>query len=424
MAHRILIVDDDQEFNDLLTDVFEQADYLVETSLGVDAATQRLGEEEFDLVVTDYRMPGRSGVELIARLQETAPKVPVIMVSGYLENGVIRDLIRRGVGGIFMKPLNIFSLLKKTDELIQKSRRQGDQETDADADPGGFETNLPFAFRTFPCRDPHSREFARRVHDLRDFTKNLLMIGETGADFPSVCRDIVSYALRKDHPVFLSPSNVRRQDLFDALEAAVEDGAEQITFVVSGPELLTDEQREIVYQLARQKGPFVALTMPTRFIFCLNRELDHFYDSGLIDEEFYIFLGATELKIPALSEIPEDVPFLAEGILREVAPSKKFEPAARAAFGRSSWPGHVEELRRRVEAVANWAQGSVIRLDEVRSVLEEPRESENSNGENSPLMKYLRDRRDEYKIAMDKLTRHPRISVAVGATQKDSLSNG
>src|SRR5690606_8123584 len=118
---KILIVDDDKEFNALLTDVFQQADYVVETCDSVERAEAKAADQTFDLVVTDYRMPGRSGLELVDTLRAKAPDMPIIMVSGFLENNVIRDLISRGVGGIFMKPLNIFSLLKKTTELIQKS---------------------------------------------------------------------------------------------------------------------------------------------------------------------------------------------------------------------------------------------------------------------------------------------------------------
>lgn len=400
MSQKILIVDDDKEFNTLLTDVFQQADYTVEACESVERAQEFLEANDFDLVVTDYRMPGRSGMDLIDSIHELAPETPVIMVSGYLENGVIRHLISRGVGGIFMKPLNIFSLLKKTSELIQKAEKQRSGEpVDGTREKRGGDSHM---FRSFPGKDPRSREFARKLYDLRDFSKNLLLIGGSGAELATICEDLVALAERKDVPIFLSPERLEREALFDELEGIIEAGAEQITFVISETETLTPEQCELIYQVARRKGPFAALTLPKRFIFLLHRDLDYYYDLELIDEEFYIFLGSVEVAVPGLEEISEDIPLLADAMLEAAAPGKHFDAAARADLARRAWPGHMAELRKVVENAAKWSAGRVVKADDVRAVLEDRPATPRS--EESRLALYLRARKRDYLQALDRLS--------------------
>jgi two-component system response regulator GlrR len=401
MPNRILIVDDDEEFCTLLTDVFEQADYVVTSCGTVDEAQSILAERELDLVVTDYRMPGRSGLYLIDQLREAAPHTPVIMVSGFLENSVIRDLIGKGVGGIFMKPLNIFSLLKKAGELI--SRAEKTQEGSVREESAGFAGNLAFRFRSFPCKDERARDFARRVHELRHFSKNLLVISNAGFPLRTLCEDLVAMGEAKDHLVFLPPSRVTREGLFDELERVIEQGAEQVTFMVAETASLDEEQCELLYQLSRQKGPFVALNVPKRFIFSLRRDLNYYYDSGLIDEEFYIFLGSMEISVPELDEIPDDLPLLADSLLQEVAPGKRFESAARATLARQNWPGHIDELRKSIETAAHRASGSVVSTDDVQVVLS--RESGAAPAAVSPLADYLQKRRADYDQALEMMER-------------------
>lgn len=407
MPNKILIVDDDKEFNALLTDVFQQASYHVETCESVEQAQERLAGMAYDLVVTDYRMPGRSGLDLVDSILRDAPRTPIIMVSGYLENNVIRDLIGRGVNGIFMKPLNIFSLLKKATELINRQEKL--KESAVEKVSG---SNLPFPFQTFPCRAPVAQDFARKLFELREFSKNLLLIGNPGVDLRSLGVDLAGMAIRRDVPVFLPPDRVSREALFDELEGAIEKGAEQITFVFASPETLGPEQCALIYQLARQKGPFVALTLPKRFVFFLKNDLNHYYDSGQIDEEFYIFLGSSELKVPELDQIAEDIPEMADAMLAAVAPGKRFEAAARAVLARRSWPGHMAQLRQTVESAANWSGGSVVKADDVKVVLDGMPETE-PGAESARLAEHLRARKRAYEEALKKLS--PFISDA-GAT--------
>jgi len=138
MGRRILILDDDVDFNSLLTDIFSQASYDVTSELNPQKALALVREFQFDLVVTDQRMPGLSGKDFLRELKKAQPKTPVIMVSGFLDNETIRDLIREGVSGVFLKPLNVFSLLKRTAKLLEQAQAQAGRSGEAEPEADDF----------------------------------------------------------------------------------------------------------------------------------------------------------------------------------------------------------------------------------------------------------------------------------------------
>jgi len=103
MPYSVLILDDDADFMCLLTDVFEQAGYIVTSLTDPIKAVDAFRETDYDLVVTDHKMPKMAGAEFLKVIKKIKSEVPVIMVSGYLENDTIRELISGGVGGCLSK---------------------------------------------------------------------------------------------------------------------------------------------------------------------------------------------------------------------------------------------------------------------------------------------------------------------------------
>ena len=124
---RIVLLDDDPDFTGLLTDIFRQSSYVTVSFTDSLAAIKALRSEPFDLLITDHRMPGMTGEVLVRELRKTHAEMPVIVVSGFLDNDTIRELIRDGVGGIFLKPLNVVNLLKRTATLLNQADTAGNR---------------------------------------------------------------------------------------------------------------------------------------------------------------------------------------------------------------------------------------------------------------------------------------------------------
>lgn len=354
MAHRILILDDDEDFNNLLTDIFSQSSYEVTSLKDPEEALGVYRTTPFDLIVTDQKMPGMSGEEFIRAVKQLDPDVPIIMVSGYLDNDTIRDLIREGVGGVFLKPLNVFSLLKRTAALLEESkssaRRSGAEgaETDTSID---FQHDLPFQFNSFPAKSPRAAEFANKLYSLRNFRSNLVLIGEEGTDFKGVCRDIEGFdETASDRFIFLASDSYSESFLSESMDSCLEDGVKRATLVVLNINDLAGDAKKLVFSVVRKEGPFAQFSIPARLVFCLNEDIDTLYDRGAIDDDLYMLLGTTEIRIPALRECDDDLPFLAQRIVSDLAvsahiqPIPRLDPELRGWIREHRWPGNYREM--------------------------------------------------------------------------------
>ncbi|GHC04233.1 response regulator [Cerasicoccus arenae] len=356
MGRKILIVDDDTDFNQLLTDIFSQASYDVDSCEEPEHAVTQFQNENYDLVVTDQKMPGMSGEELIRTLKKIKQDVPIIMVSGYLDNDTIRSLIREGVGGVFLKPLNVFSLLKRTATLIEEReagmRRESGQE-DGDDDDDNFHHNLPFKFETFPAKDRHSREFAQKLYGLRDFKTNLVMVAPRGTDLEAITDDLSHFDSGcKDLYLLLDRSRIDRESMMKIIVQSTQKGWERVTFVIAGAETITREQYSLIMRIGRKKDPFDTIPFPMRFIFCVSRDLDLLYDERVVDDAVYMFMGTTEIAVPQLSDVPDDIGELGNRYLEIEAKAHglskvpKLELTAKTYLREQKWAGNAAELHR------------------------------------------------------------------------------
>ncbi|MGF1450610.1 MAG: response regulator [Opitutales bacterium] len=352
---RILIVDDDTNFNALLCDIFEQSGYDVTAVSDPAEGFQLYRDETFSLVVTDQKMPGMTGEALIRKMRSEREDTPIIMVSGYLDNETIRSLIREGVAGVFLKPLNVFSLLKRAGQLIEANKlRENREETAASGgiESEDFEHGLPFSFSTFPCKATASLEFAKRLYELRNFKSNLLIVGGKGTDLASITRDLTGFETDdRDHFCQLNPSELEKATVSQAITDARQRHATRLTLIVAHPNALGQAQRDLVYAASRHEAPFEGVDFPVRFVFFLTDEIDALYDRGELSDDLYMFLGTLEVRVPDLQDIRDDLPILMLRYLREEAaqrrmePPKGFDARARIFLREREWAGNSLEMR-------------------------------------------------------------------------------
>ncbi len=371
MGNSVLILDDDADFNSLLTDIFEQADYVVTSIEDPAEAVDVFRDTDYDLVVTDHKMPGMTGAEFMKTIKGMKPEVPVIMVSGYLENDTIRELISEGVGGVFLKPLNIFSLLERTSELIEEAKKvhhnaesAGDEEEHGDE---GQLARLGFNFRSFPCKSAASVQFAERLHGLRNFKSTLSLIGERGTRYRAICEDLCEFCENEaEEFIYLSPDRFDQEQVLSMIEQARETGAERVTCVLLGLESMSEEQKKLATLLPKCEGVFESVEIDLRTIFCVSGDLDSLFDEGLIDENLYILMGTAEVQIPPLRDCPNDVPVLAQQLVGEVAREQnlssvpRFDKSARDLLQMQAWNGNFEELSAVVRKVMDARSGDVL----------------------------------------------------------------
>ncbi len=402
MGYRALIVDDDQDFCNLLNDVFEQADYEVTAATSSVEALQLSRQHYFDLIVTDQRMPELSGLEFIRRIREVRADVPIIMVSGYLDNQTIRELIRQGVGGVFMKPLNIFSLLKKATALIEKNQQLHRLQDGAKEDNGSaWQHNLPFHLNCLPCKSAKSIQFALSLYDHRSFKTCLSLIGEDGSDFEGVCRDLCGFQ-EADYPIFLQLSELHNDILPELILSHTGSKTNSVTLVVQDADALAGEAVNTLVSVTRKEGAYARIRLPIRVVFCLHKDIDTLYEAGQLDDRLYFIMGTAEVRIPALREIAEDIPLLAKRLLAEYTANKvSLEPDAENYLTSLPWPGNYGQLKQLIQQVSKIANDSSITEDYLRYLYEnKPLPSAGMGAAYARTVhEYLKSLRDEYLLA-------------------------
>ena len=409
MPHYILILDDDQTFNDLLSDVFIQAGYHVESFLNPKEALKSFKNEDFDLVVTDHEMPGLSGVEIVRKIKAIDKDMPIIMVSGKLKEASIRDLIKEGVNGIFLKPLNVFSLLKKTDELIEKKGTCAPWNSRDGVTVAGrpeLGKNLPFQFQSFPCISGKTADFAKKLYSLRNFNYSLILRGEEGSNFEGVCRDLRNFALDdSDELIFLNRENFGEHRIPDCISESGDKGAKRVTFVVLEPAILSEKESAQIVSILRKVEAFADLPMPVRLVFCFKEDVDVLFDKGQLDEALYLILGASEVCIPSLGDCLEDIPMLAQLLLYEQAEAEELEVTPQidgsgiSYLMNYNWPGSFAELKKITEAVVKLAHGTVITSEDLRCAFA-TRGGKPSRLNFKNLNSCLHDSREDYAVAV------------------------
>ena len=355
----------------LLTDVFTQAKYEVTSVRDPLEAVKIFQETDFHLVVTDQCMPNLSGKEFVKTVKEIRSKTPVVIVSGYLDDETISECINNGVDGVFLKPLNVFSLLKKTGELIERAAMDRECEGESGSVTLVDKHNLPFQFHSFPCLSEVSAEFARRLHEVRNFKSNLLLVGEGGTDFEGVCRDLCDFGKQtgdrdNDLLVVLTPDRLSGETLLEDFAKWKVGTSSIVTFVVLDTENLQEDETTKIIAIARGEKPFHEYRFQARFVFCIGEHVETLYDKKILGESFYIFLGTTEIAVPPLYACSEDIPIIAQRIINsETRRLDSGTPLTLSAdaityLKRKRWKRNHSELKGNIVAALKHSSTNVI----------------------------------------------------------------
>jgi two-component system response regulator HydG len=392
----ILIIDDDQDFGELLRGIYQQADYTVHTALSAESGLEMLQEHPIELIVSDHRLPGGiTGTEFLAQLRERGIDLPVIVVSGFLNDEAIRELIRDGVAGIFIKPLNIFSLLKKTSEILEEHEKQL-MKMGREASP-----DSPVIMQSIGRIEGLSskgKTFLQQARKAASFKRNLLLIGPQGTQFEDIARDIVTLADKPQRCVFLSPGSVNDKRLEDLFEG--EDGESPITLILTETENFSAEEVELIVDLGDEKGGGDGIL---RMVFCLSQSVEDLYDNELIDEDLYLFLGTNELKVPELKEMPEDMLAIAKAEIEKSSEEAKFDMKLRTLLMSHDWPENMVELRAVVLRATTLAQPMAPQVRHFEAALKGGSEDQAMDDARSTFERFLIQEKRRYEAAQNLL---------------------
>lgn len=388
MKGRILVVEDDKTFRSFLQTILVDDGHEVLTAEDGLKGLSLLQQENFDLVVTDLKMPGKTGLELF-RDSRTDPNPPMfIFITAFGKVDEAVTAMKEGAVDFLTKPLeDPDSLLSLVNRAIESQGRNREYLTLKEAETAGLPPEkLIFAGQTM-------QTVRKLVHDVASTVANVLIYGESGTGKELVAR-IIHLLSPRGKSAFVPlncaaiPENLLESELFGhekgAFTGAIQ--ARQGKFeLAKGGTIFLDEIGEMPLALQakllrvlqervfERVGGSKEIKADVRVIAATNRNLQDEVTQRRFREDLYYRLSVFPIQLPPLKDRADAVPLLADYFLNRFSLQvgkklKGFNKEALSAMEHYAWPGNVRELQNVVERAVILAQG-IIRCDNLPEAL-------------------------------------------------------
>lgn len=376
---RLLLVDDDPGLLKLLGMRLTSEGYSIETAESGAEGLRVLGREKIDLVISDLRMDEMDGMQLFAEIQKVQPGMPVIILTAH---GSIPDAVsatQRGVFSFLTKPVDRDALYKAIDDALSHSVPAGDDQW----------------HETIVTRSPVMLRLLEQARMVAQSDVSVLINGQSGTG-----KEILAQAIHNASPrskkAFIAincgalPEQLLESELFGHARGAFTGAVssrEGLFQAAEGGTLFLDEigdmpiplQVKLLRVLQERKvrplGSNRDLDIDVRILSATHRDLPKAMERGEFREDLFYRLNVVNLKIPALHERAEDIPLLANHLLRQSADRHKpfvrsFSTDAMKRLMAASWPGNVRQLVNVIEQCVALTSAPVISDALVEQALE------------------------------------------------------
>ena len=379
---RVLVVDDEENIRHLLLVILKKAGYEPTAVAGGAEALRLLKKETFGTVLSDLRMPGMDGRQLLKELVAAEWPGYAVMMSAYGGDEVAIECMKEGAYDYFNKPFKadeVVLLLRKIAEREQLFRENERLREELDA---------RFRFdNIIGSSEPMRRIFAT-IGKIAPHKTTVLLTGESGTGKELLARAIHRNSNRADRsfvPVNCGaiPENLLESELFGHARGAF-TGAHKAKHGLfgeaNGGTLFLDEIGEMPVALqvkllrvlendeVRPVGESQARPIDVRLVAATSRTLEERVAEGAFREDLYYRLNVMHIRLPPLRDRPEDVPLLVEAFLARF--NRKFgrnvqavEPDAMKALLDCTWPGNIRELENAMERAMLLSEGSTLELE-------------------------------------------------------------
>ena len=392
--YRILVVDDDLEMCGLLSDVLSQEGFSALTINQSLEASKTIKKEEFDVIVTDLRMKGLKGLDLLQEAKRVAPLTPVIIITafGTIESAI--QAMKMGAYDYITKPFQIdeFVLTVKKaleNRLLKKEVVRLRKEVES-----------RYHFHHLIGKSPSMQSIYDLIERIGDSTSNVLITGESGTGKELVARAIHYNGIRKEGPFIpincaAIPETLLESELFGYKKGAftnaktdkkglIVEAAEGTIFLDEVTEmsplfqaklLRVIEEREV-----RPLGDTNSYPIDVRIISASNRDIENLIHQGRFREDLYFRMKVIDIELPPLRERREDIPLLVDHFINQFGnkPNRKISGVSEETLRiliNYSWPGNVRELENIIQrAIALCRHEVILPEDLPSSMLREPDE--------------------------------------------------
>ena len=358
----VWIVDDDRSIRWVLEKALQKADIPCKTFSEAESVLQAIMKEQPALILSDIHMPGKSGLEMLAEIKKSYPKLPIIIMTAYSDLDSAVASFQGGAFEYLPKPFDI----DKAIELVRRATEESEEEEQTPAEETASE---------IIGKAPAMQEVFRAIGRLSQSKATVLLTGESGAGKEVVARALHKHSPRSNAPfvainMAAIPKDLMETELFGHEKGAF-TGASAIRHgrfeQAEGGTLFLDEigdmPAELQTRLLRvlsdgyyyRVGGHQSLKANVRIIAATHQNLEAMVRENRFREDLYHRLNVIRLRLPPLRERPEDIPLLVNHFLQKSAENLGVEPKlmseeAMEFLKRFPFPGNVRQL----ENLCNW----------------------------------------------------------------------
>jgi two-component system NtrC family response regulator len=359
-GYRILLIDDDRSLVEVMEFNLKEQGYKVDTALSGEQGLTLFNRRAYQLVITDMKMPGMDGMQVLKSLRQIRPQVMVIMITAFGSVEMAVEAMKLGAYDYLTKPLNLdeFNLIVRHAleryQLLEENQRLKEELKDK------------FGRNNIITVSPKMLKVLDMVERVAQSKATVLIQGESGTGKELLAKALHYQSERRQGPFIAIncaaiPRELLESELFGHLKGAF-TGAQRDRKgkfeLADGGSIFLDEigelplelQTKLLRVLEEQQVDVVGAETPTRIdvriIAATNQDLQQLTRKGRFREDLFYRINVIPIYVPPLRERPEDVPVLFKYFVDKFAPGKRIDcsPALLAELKRYPWKGNVREL--------------------------------------------------------------------------------
>jgi two-component system, NtrC family, nitrogen regulation response regulator NtrX len=363
----ILIIDDEKSIRNTLKDILEYEGYKIEEAEDGQSGLEKITKNDYQLVLCDIKMPKIDGVELLEKVMNLKPELPIVMISGHGTIETAVESIKKGAFDFISKPLDLNRLLITVRNALDRNTLVEETKVLKTIVSKGKDSDIIGESASITT-------IKEMIAKVAPSDARVLITGANGTGKELVARQLHKLSNRSKHPFIevncaAIPSELIESELFGhekgAFTSAIKTRKGKFE-LADGGTLFLDEigdmsasaQAKVLRALQENKITRVGgdndLNVNVRVIAATNKDLKEEIKNGNFREDLYHRLGVILIHVPSLKDRKDDIPLLANHFLQIVCKEhnsvqKKFSKDALAALQQYDWSGNIRELRNVVE---------------------------------------------------------------------------
>ncbi len=377
---RILVVEDESDLRKVLASLLRREGYRVDLAESGSGAIEMLGREVYDLIITDVRLPGATGIDVLRTSRELYPGAPVIVITAFASDEMAEEARRLGAFNFITKPFDNEKIIADVGIALGWGRLSSLMASQAGR----------YRFDQLVARSGKMKTIMETVARIAPTTSTVLLTGESGTGKELIARAIHHNSPRAQRP-FVSincgalPDELLESELFGHTKGSFTGAvASKKGFfeVADGGTIFLDEigdttpamqiklLRALQEKVIRRVGGTEEIGVDVRVIAATNQDLEELVKGRRFREDLFYRINVIPIRLPPLRDRSEDVPHLAfhffDRYKHEMGKKLSgISDEAMASLTAYSWPGNIRELQNVIERAVALESGEVVRLESI-----------------------------------------------------------